>query len=283
MSQQSRERHVLVTGASSGIGRETAEHLAGRGFRVFAGQRDLGADTPGLAATSTITPVELDITSSDSVEKAVGEIAQQVGEDGLAGVVNNAGEAYPGPLEAVDLDDFRAQLEVNVVGQLAVTQAVLPLIRRGAGRIVFVGSIGGTLAFEFGGPYHVSKFALEGLADVLRQELAPDEIPVSLIKPGVVSTAIWSKAAARVDELLTRTGAVDRYRSRLVEFRSRLLRADDSGMDARNVAETVEKALTASRPASRYPVGLAAHLGYRVKPLVPDRVYDVVSRQLIER
>jgi NAD(P)-dependent dehydrogenase (short-subunit alcohol dehydrogenase family) len=121
---------------------------------------------------------------------------------GLDGLVNNAGIGVPGPLEGLAADDLREQLEVNVVGQVAVTQAALPLLRQAAGRIVFVGSVGGRLASQFAGPYHASKFAMQAIADVWRQELEPEEIAVVLVEPSTISTPIWDKATERLDSLL---------------------------------------------------------------------------------
>lgn len=274
-------KYVLVTGTSSGIGRATALHLDQQGFTVLAGLRDLGqAAELTDESEGRIEPVELDITDAASIDSALAQITRSVGVHGLAGVVNNAGQGIPGPLELVALEDLRAQLEVNVVGHVAVTQAVLPLIRRGGGRIVFVGSIGGKFAFQFAGPYHASKFAIEGLADSWRQELQPDGIPVSIIEPGPMSSGIWTGAEAKLDALMEATDGGGRYRERLLGFRDTLRSADDEASDPQQVAEVIVRALSESRPASRYAVGLSARLGYRVKPFIPDRVYDVVARRL---
>ena len=274
-------KHVLVTGASSGIGEATAIRLAHGGMQVFAGMRNIGeSEELQSAGGAGIRPIELDVTDLASISSAIAHIAAEVRDDGLAGVVNNAGEGYPGPLEALDLDDLRSQLEVNVIGQVAVTQVALPLIRRGHGRVVFVGSIGGKFAVEFGGAYHASKFAMEAIADSWRQELAPENIAVAIIEPGTTSTGIWEKAAGRIDTMLE-TPAAWPYRDRLIAFKASLQKADRNAMPAEKVAEAIEQALTQPRPASRYPVGAAAKLGYRLKPFIPDRIYDRVARHVV--
>lgn len=277
-TEQRTADYVLVTGASSGIGRATTMRLASQGYTVFAGVRD-AADGADLVAQAdgTVVPVELDVTRSDQIAAAAAHIGAAVRDAGLVGVINNAGEGFPGPMEAVSVDDLRAQLEVNVIGQVAVTQVFLPLIRRGHGRIVFVGSIGGKLAVEFAGPYHASKYAMEAIADSLRQELAPEKIRVVLIEPGATSTDIWDKAVDRVDDLVKSPSAA-RYRERLIDFRETLRSADRRGISAEQVAAAIEKSLADDDPATRYPVGLSAKVAYRLKPFVPDTVFDRLVR-----
>ena len=192
---------ILVTGASSGIGAATALRLDADGHHVFAGVEDV-ADTATLAgASGRLRVVVLDVTLTASIDAAVDEITSHLAGRGLDGLVNNAGVGFPGPLEVLALDDLRRQLEVNVIGQVATTQAMLPLLRRATGRIVFVGSVGGILASQFAGAYHASKFAIEAIGDVWRQELEPEGIAVILIEPSVISTPIWSKAIDHLDEL----------------------------------------------------------------------------------
>jgi NAD(P)-dependent dehydrogenase (short-subunit alcohol dehydrogenase family) len=277
-------RNILVTGASSGIGEATVHHLAGLGMRVFAAVRD-PVDGEALRTQAQgagpVVPVVLDVRDEASIARAVDEVRAAVGGEGLAGLVNNAGEGIPGPLEMVDLAQLREQLEVNVVGQVAVTQATLHLLRQARGRIVFVGSIGGKLAVQFAGPYHASKYAIEAIGDCLRQELAPDGLAVAIVEPGPISTGIWDKAAERIDALLARTPEVDRYRERLLRLRESLQSADEKGGSPDDVAKVVAKALTASSPATRYPVGTAATLASAVKPWVPDKLYDAVVRHAV--
>ena len=274
-------RSVLITGTSSGIGEATALRLDKAGMRVFAGVRNLD-DGKALAAKASdrLHPVQCDITDDSSVEAAAREVTDEVGDEGLWGLVNNAGAGFPGPMETIPIEDLQAQLDVNLVGNVRVTQALLPLVRTAKGRIVFVGSIGGRIAFPFAGPYHMTKFAMEALADVWRQELHPDSVEVSLIEPGVMSTSIWGKAGDRVDALLAgQDPAIDRYRKRLQAFRDNLASGDDHGSSPEDVAKSIEKALTSKRPASRYPVGLSTRVVTQVAPVMPDRLLDLLTRR----
>jgi NAD(P)-dependent dehydrogenase (short-subunit alcohol dehydrogenase family) len=173
---------VVITGASTGIGRATARYLAERGFRVFAGvRRDQDAEVLRQEGAGRVTPLRLDVTDRGSIENAAREAEAALAGEGLQGLVNNAGIGIGAPLEFVELDELRRQLEVNVIGAVAVTQAFLPLLRRCRGRIVNVGSIGGRIAQPMLGPYNASKFALEALSDSLRMELGAWGIHVSLV------------------------------------------------------------------------------------------------------
>jgi NAD(P)-dependent dehydrogenase (short-subunit alcohol dehydrogenase family) len=167
-----------------------------------------------------------------------------------------------------------------VIGQVAVTQAMLPLVRRAAGRIVFVGSVGGILASQFAGAYHASKFAIEAIGDVWRQELEPEGIEVVLIEPSAISTPIWSKAIAYLDELLgSSSPRMARYRERLTAFRESLHSADEHGKAPEDVAEAIARALTATKPDARYVVGVAGRFAAALRPLIPDRVADKLTER----
>ncbi len=239
-------------------------------MEVIAGVREDGEAPAGLRE------VVLDVTDAGSIERAIASVG-----DRLDGLVNNAGIAVPGPLEVVDVADLREQLEVNVLGQVAVTQAALPLLRAaGDGRIVFVGSVGGRLASQFAGAYHASKFAIEAIADVWRQELEPEELSVVLIEPSTISTPIWDRAVARLDELLAGADPrVARYRERLGSFRETLQSADEHGKPPEQVAEAIEDALTSSSPSTRYVVGADGKLATALRPLIPDRLADKLAER----
>ncbi len=278
--------NVLITGCSSGIGRATAVRLHKEGLRVFAGVRaqhevaDL-ADELRATRQGETHVVVVDVTDTISIKHAVDEVTRTLGGHGLDALVNNAGEGFPGPLETLPLDQIRAQLEVNLLGQIAVTQAALPLLRRGAGRVLFVGSIGGKVTFEFAGPYHASKYAIEAVADAWRQELGPDDISVSVIEPGPMSTGIWSSAIQRVDDQLADADPrLDRYRPRLEEFRESLRAGDEKGSDPDQVAQVIHDALTTSKPATHYPVGLPAKITSVVRELIPEGVWDRLGRRV---
>jgi NAD(P)-dependent dehydrogenase (short-subunit alcohol dehydrogenase family) len=268
-------KRILITGASSGIGAATALHLDRQGMEVFAAVRE-PEDAGALAtASGRLRKLALDVTDPGSIERAMAEVG-----GGLDGLVNNAGIGVPGPLEVLAADDLREQLEVNVVGQVAVTQAALPLLRQAAGRIVFVGSVGGRLASQFAGPYHASKFAIEAIADVWRQELEPEEIAVVLVEPSTISTPIWDKAIERLDSLLAGSDPrIGRYRERLASFRDSLQSADEHGKSPDDVAEAIEEALTEDKPDTRYVVGAAGKLATALRPLVPDRLADKLAER----
>jgi NAD(P)-dependent dehydrogenase (short-subunit alcohol dehydrogenase family) len=215
----------LVTGASTGIGRATALRLDRAGHRVLATvRREEDGSALAGAASERLEPLRLDVTDRESIA-ATAERLDGGGDSRLDGLVNNAGTAIAGPLELLPIDDFREQLEINLVGQVAVTQAMLPALRRARGRIVFVSSIGGRMAFPFNGPYHASKWAIEAVGESLRNELRPWGIEVSLVEPGSVATPIWAKGQARADEFLDSPEvgeeAARLYGARLARHRSR--------------------------------------------------------------
>jgi len=249
---------------------------------VFAGFRDPSEAGPlHKGASDRLQVLTLDITDADSIASAVARLEAQLGEAGLDAVINNAGEGIPGPLEILPIDQLRQQLEVNVIGQVAVTQAVLPLLRRAGGRVIFVGSIGGKVAVQFAGPYHASKYAMEAIADSWRQELDPEGIAVSLIEPGPIATPIWAKAAERIDKLLANASPqTARYADRLRSFQETLRSQGKNGSSPAEVAETIEQAVTAEKPSSRYAVGPSAKLASAVRPLLPDKLLDAVGKRL---
>jgi NAD(P)-dependent dehydrogenase (short-subunit alcohol dehydrogenase family) len=265
---------VLITGASTGIGEATALRLQRAGFKVFAGVRK-PEDGERLAAQGVTVVQPLDVTSADDIAAALRTIKSALGDEPLRGIVNNAGIGIGGPLEALELDDFRRTLEVNATGQLAVTKAFLPLLRRSRGRIVNMSSIGGRLAQPFAGPYIASKFALEAVTDVLRVELMEWGIDVIAIEPGTIATPIWEKSSREADEVLAKLTPELRelYGKRLAKMAKVLERQTKRGAPPEKVAAAVEKALTASRPRTRYPIG-DAYVLLALKTLLPTRLLD---------
>jgi NAD(P)-dependent dehydrogenase (short-subunit alcohol dehydrogenase family) len=277
------DRAVVITGASSGIGRATALHLAADGWRVFAGVRR-EEDGNALAQGSRgIEPVLLDVTDADSVRAAADHIAAAVGDGGLQGLVNNAGIAVAGPLELIGLDDFRAQFEVNVVGVVAVTQALLPLVRAGHGRIVNVSSIGGRVALPLAGPYAASKFAVEALSDSLRRELRPWGIEVSVVNPGAVATPIWDKGDAAAEAQLAAIPPEGRalYGDAMDAMRRVAMREGRNGAPPEKIAERIHHALTASRPRTRYLVGASTKARVLAQRVLGDRRFDAVVARAV--
>jgi NAD(P)-dependent dehydrogenase (short-subunit alcohol dehydrogenase family) len=258
---------ALVTGASSGIGAAAAARLVRSGWRVLAGVRNRGDAPEGTEE------VLLDVTDDEQIQAA----AEQVEE--LDALVNNAGVALAMPLEHVPLDELRRQLEVNVVGQIAVTQAFVPALRRAHGRVVFVGSIAGKSALPFLGPYAASKHALEAVADSLRMELRPWGIGVTIVEPGTIRTPIWGKGAAKADELANERSE-ELYGERIAAFRKVAAERGANGAPPEAVAEVIERALTSSRPRARYLVGRDAWLRAGVERL-PTRARDRAYERLL--
>ncbi|MEP6985054.1 MAG: SDR family NAD(P)-dependent oxidoreductase, partial [Chloroflexota bacterium] len=262
---------------SKGIGRATALHLDKKGFTVLAGVRSQAdADQLKQAASPRLQTVMVDITNAAQVAQLAETVRQVVGQNGLDGLVNNAGIAVAAPLEFLPIDEFRRQIEVNLTAHLMVTQALLPCIRQAKGRIINISSIGGRLAGPMLGAYHASKFAMEGLTDSLRQELAPWGIKVVSIEPGAIATPIWESGTATADRLLglMPKQAQTYYQKGMDGARAFAAKATTDGLPAERVAEAIEQALTASKPRTRYPVGMDAKIGTRIIAHLPDNLRD---------
>jgi NAD(P)-dependent dehydrogenase (short-subunit alcohol dehydrogenase family) len=267
---------ALITGASTGIGQATSLRLARAGWTVLAGVRK-HEDGERLAAegpSGRIEPLQLDVTDAGQIEAA----AARVGDGGLDALVNNAGMGVGGPLEVLSDEEWRRQFDVNFFGQIAVTRALLPALRRARGRIVFVSSIGGRVAMGFNGPYAASKHAIEAVGDALRVELHNSGIQVGLIEPGSVATPIWDKSRgvarelAIPPELQPQYGRVTATMDKVLEDTGR------RGIPPEAVAEAIEKALTAPRMPSRVLVGRDAKMMLAVRRALPDRVFDRIVR-----
>ena len=273
---------VLVTGAAKGIGHACVERLVRR-FRVYAGvRRSEDGDALRAQFGPDVVPVMLEVTDAAAVGAAAEFIRSDLAEVKLAGIVNNAGLAVAGPLEFLPLDELRRQFEVNVIGQVAVIQAMLPMLRESRGRIVNMGSIAGKSALPMTGPYSASKFALEAITDSLRVELLPFGVDVIIIEPGVIATPIWQTSIAAADQVMKRLPpqAFEYYGHIMERVRARALNGDIGGLPADSVARVVEHALTATSPNTRYMVGRDAKLRALLGHL-PDRWRDrLIARQL---
>ncbi len=292
---------MLITGASTGIGQDCARTLAHRGYLVFAGVRkESDAERLRAEGLAGLRPVLLDITREDSIAHAAGQIREATAREPSSlpfCLINNAGITVSGPLEFVGLDDFRRQLEVNLTGTLAVTQRFLPWIRESQGRILITSSIMGRVGWPFAGPYVASKFALEGLAECLRLELAPFGVPVTLIEPGAVATPIWEKAgllrtasppaggsaghgATAVEgvpdptELPEAARAVygTAFRGLIRMMSQSIKKADPPSL----VTRTIIQALEHPRPRIRYLVGKSARLQAGLKAVLPARRWEAL-------
>ena len=285
---------ALITGASTGIGQATALRLARGGWTVLAGVRDpaagerlqqeLSEGSAGRDGGGRLVPLTLDVTDAEQISAAARRVEEEAegsapAQGGLDALVNNAGIAVGGPLELVPLPELRRQLEVNVVGHVAVMQAVLPALRRSRGRIVLVSSVGGRVATPFLAPYQASKHALEAIGDALRLELRSSHVRVALIEPGSVATPMWDKGRDDADrvtippQLQGQYGHVPGAMSKVIEDTAR------RGVPPEQVAQTIEQALTAPRMKARYVVGRDARAIVLLHSLLPDLLFDRVVRR----
>jgi NAD(P)-dependent dehydrogenase (short-subunit alcohol dehydrogenase family) len=278
-------KSVLITGASTGIGEACARQLDRAGYRVFAGvRREDDGERLRAGASPQLMPVLIDVADAASIERARVEVANVLGGAGLDALVNNAGIAVAGPLELLPIEALRRQLEINVTGQIAVTQAFLPLVRRAAGRIVLMGSISGRMSTPFMAPYCASKFALEALADALRVELAPWNIEVSLIEPGSIDTPIWTKSVAAADRLRSQFRVVDGadYTAALEAVRASAIETGRRAVPVTLVADAVTHAIESRSPKTRYLIGRDARIGAWLVRVLPDRLRDRLIRRAMK-
>jgi NAD(P)-dependent dehydrogenase (short-subunit alcohol dehydrogenase family) len=272
---------VLITGASTGIGRATALRLAGSGWTVLAGVRKT-ADGEALrvAGGERVIPLELDVTDPAQIEQAAERVGELAPSD-LDALVNNAGSAVGGPLELISLDDLRRQFDVNFFGHVAVTQALIPALRRARGRIVLISSVGGLLTTPYLAPYHASKYALEAVANSLRLELAGSHIQVALIEPGSVATPIWEKNRGQVDEFAVPEELREQYGHVPAAMAKTLQSTARRGIPSERVAQTIERALSAKRMRARYLIGRDAHAMVWASRLLPDLLFDRLLRRAV--
>ncbi len=276
------QRHVVVTGASSGIGRATALRLADAGWHVYAGVRRPADGDSLRQAAAEVTPVLMDITDTDQIAEVMSSVAEHVGSSGLNALVDNAGIGVASPMEMVALESLRRQLEINVIGQVAVTQAFLPLLRQARGRVVFIGSIGDRFTPPFGGPLTASKAAIASIAEAFRQELAPWDIKVVVVKPASINSGAVDKletdSAAVVEELGDRGREL--YRDGYLSMVAVAAKQERNGSPPRVVADTVLTALTTRRPRASYLVGKHAHLLANVARFLSAPALDALRRRV---
>jgi NAD(P)-dependent dehydrogenase (short-subunit alcohol dehydrogenase family) len=229
-----------------------------------------------------LVPLTLDVTDGDQIAAAAGRVVGEVGSAGLDGLVNNAGIAVPSPLETIPIEDFRHQIEVNLTGQVAVTQALLPQVRIARGRIVFISSIGGLIAFPLTGAYHAAKFGIEATGDVFRRELRRWDIAVSIVEPGSIATPIWDRGEQRADEIGERTPHREElYGKAIARYRKVIKDTAERGIPPEKVAEAIEHALSSDRPRTRYRVGRDAKLQALLRHLIPTRLFDRILARVM--
>ncbi len=278
-----RRAPILVTGASTGIGRSTALELDRRGLAVLAGvRREEDAESLRASATGNLEPVTLDVTKQESIEAALS------GREALGGLVNNAGIVVAGPVEALEADGWEAQFDVNVLGAVRVTYACLPLLHEGLRvggapvRVVNVGSVSGRVTLPFMGPYSASKFALGAITDALRAEVSPFGLDAVIVEPGAVRTPIWDKSIGAGEERLAGAPAdrADRYRAALEELGRQAARSGAAGVDPDHVGRVIARLLTARRARTRTLVGRDARALAWVFGRLPRRLRDRLVRRL---
>ncbi len=269
---------ALVTGASRGIGKGIVEHLAARGWDVIAGVRSQqDAEAVTKLAPQRVSSVILDVTSADDIAALERSLP-----DRLDAIVNNAGIAVGGAMETLSSDEWRKQLEINVIGALAVTQAVLPRLRKSRGRIVFISSVNGRLSMPMVGAYAASKFALEAAADALRMELKPWKIRVIVVEPAQTDTDMWRTADAMVEDLEAGLSAEHRnlYAKHIAGFKKMIPVSQRIAVPTAKVSAVVEEALTAKRPRARYVVGLVPKAQVALMSVMPAKMRDIALRKV---
>lgn len=269
---------VLVTGASTGIGLAITRRLATHGIPVLAGVRKQ-ADVDRLAEIADVEPFILDVTSAADIERLGERLAGQP----LAGLVNNAGVSAGGPLEELSPQQWREHFDVNLFGAVDVTRVALDSVRRGNGRIVFIGSIAGRVGQPFVGPYSASKGAIRQLSASLRRELRMFGIWVALVEPGAMATEIWRKGGERVDDL---SGALsprgrELYGAQLSAFRQVVVKENANAEPPDHVAQAVQHALCAARPRPTYLVGRDARVINALQTVLPARATDAFIARYI--
>ena len=267
---------IFITGASSGIGEACALDLDKRGYHVFAGvRREIDAESLCQRASKRLQPVMVDIADREQVGAAAETVRQALGQEPLVGLINNAGISVGGPLEFTPIDRLRHQLEINVISQVAVTQLFIPLLRKSQGRIINVGSIAGIFASPMMGPYCASKYAMEAISDVLRRELKPWKIKVSLLEPGIIATKIWAKARNRAEQALKDgpQGLMALYQPLMEQIMRRVAESEENAQSPEVVVKAVVHALTSDRPKTRYRMGPKAS-AQKVISWLPDTIQD---------
>jgi NAD(P)-dependent dehydrogenase (short-subunit alcohol dehydrogenase family) len=281
MSTQAKEM-VVVTGASSGIGRATARRLAADGFHVLAGVRRQ-QDGEQLKARN-VEPVIVDITDAGMLRALADRIAKDPGGQALRAVVNNAGIAVNAPVETAPLDEWRRQFEVSVIGQIAVTQALIPALLSSGGRIVNIGSAGGKIAMPGFGPYSAAKFAMEAVTDALRREIEQFGVKVVMITPGAVKTNMSDQGIKTADRLAAAMTPDQHKRyDRIVEaFKEQAEKFAQDGVPPEKAAAVISRAIHARKPKTRYTVGTDAAFLTRLVRIIPERTLDRMLRRMMK-
>ncbi len=272
-------KHLVITGTSSGIGKATMEAALAADYHVFAGDRSIKANEDADAG-GLLTKIHLDVTNADDIAAAVSTISTHVGEAGLDGLANIAGIGIPGPIETLPMESLHASFDVDVFGQIALTQPLIPLLRKAVGRIVFIGSVGDRVTLPFMGALTSAKSAIASLNDTLRLELAPWGIDVVLVEPGIISTGADDKSKVMIDKTLAdfTPDQKDLYGEAFKRFTDSGYQKQTSGSSPEGVAEVIMEALTVREPRAHYLTGRKAHRLAFIGAL-PAKVQDELKRK----
>jgi NAD(P)-dependent dehydrogenase (short-subunit alcohol dehydrogenase family) len=273
------KKTVVITGASSGIGRACVSQLVQSGWRVFAAIRKAeDGDKLQSEFGAALTPVVMNVTDRIAVFGAAGQVSSQLEGRGLDGLVNVAGIGMIRPVEYVAPHDLQEIFDINVFGQITVTQAFLPLLRKARGRIVNISSVGAHIAIPFGSPINASKSAFATFSDTMRMELRPFGVSVSAVEPGAINTPAVEKTLGNVEAVVSNLPAsgASQYGELLRRFARRAYARERNGSAPEVVARAVHHALTARRPRTRYRVGKHAHLLATLSAILPDRLLDAI-------
>ena len=267
--------NILISGASTGIGRACAEHLTSAGHKIWAGVRSQKSFDE-LSGLANLHPVFLDVADSPSIDA----LLKSLKGERLDALINNAGIAVGGPIEALAMDDWRRQFEINFFGLVELTKACLPQLRQARGRVLNMSSLSGRIASPFMGPYSASKFALEAYSDSLRRELRKHGVHVCIIEPGPIQTPIWEKSVREGSDRLHQLDPAMRelYGASLDKFSRLMLKTGESAAPVSRVIHAVDHALHSSRPRTRYPVGYGVGWLTRLSNVLPDKWMDQLLR-----
>ncbi len=278
------QRTVVITGASSGIGRASVAEMVNAGWRVFATVRK-SEDGAKLYADfgPNIIPIIMDVTDRTTILAAAKEVRSQLQGRGLDGLVNVAGIGMMRPIEYVSREDMESIFNINVFGQIAVTQAFLPMIRAARGRIVNIGSVGAHIGIPFGGLLNASKSAFKSLNDSLRLEMHAFGVRVSIVEPGAIKTPAVNKTLGNVDEIIRSlpSEGAEQYGEMLKSFAGRAYERESTGSEPEVVAHAVRRALLEDRPQARYPAGKHATLLALLPIIIPAVLLDVLLLKML--
>ncbi|MEL6324657.1 MAG: SDR family NAD(P)-dependent oxidoreductase [Pseudomonadota bacterium] len=270
-------KSVVITGASTGIGRTTAEYLAQKGWKVFAGVRKAEDGEPLVKAHPSIQPIIIDVTQPDQIEAAASSVRTALDGEKLSGLINNAGIAVMGPLAIQPFETIKLHFDVHVLGTIAVTQAFLPDLGMNTeltgapGRIVNISSFGGRLASPFLGAYCAAKHAIESLTHSMRRELLLFGIDAIVVAPGAIKTPIWDKAE---EEEKKQPYKGTPWETSIEKYNDMFMEAGRNGFAPERVAETIETALTDPTPKAHYALGPDKLVNYEIAQRLPERWVD---------